>query len=308
MTSAQQETFAMFDTILLLQPKVTKAKGLNRDYNITDVANDILKRLPEKIDMPSNFDTATADSMTTVLIQEIVRYTKLLRVINSSLKELLKALKGLVVMSAQFEELANSLYNNQVPTMWTLKSYSSLKPLGSWVVDLENRIEFIKSWIANGQHKVFWISGFFFPQAFLTGVLQTYARKYQISIDTLSFDFKVLGQAEYEIKSGPEDGVYIRGLYLEGARWNSSTMQLDECKPKELYTEMPIVWLRPVANRKKAESGNYGCPVYKTLRRAGTLSTTGHSTNYILTIELPTDKNQQHWIKRGVALICGLNY
>ena len=94
MTSAQQETFAMFDTILMLQPKVTKAKGLNRDVSIGDMANDMLRRIPETIPMPASYDTSTADSMTTVLIQEIVRFNRLLKVINVTLKELLKGLKG----------------------------------------------------------------------------------------------------------------------------------------------------------------------------------------------------------------------
>jgi dynein heavy chain len=52
MTSAQQETFAMFDTILSLQPKVSKGRGLSRDKNVEDVANDILKRIPDHIEIP----------------------------------------------------------------------------------------------------------------------------------------------------------------------------------------------------------------------------------------------------------------
>ena len=56
---------------------------------------------------------------------------------------------------------------------------------------------------------------------------------------------------------------------MEGARWSVDIHELSESRPKELYTDMPVIWLKPTANRAKPEEGIYECPVYKTLTRAG---------------------------------------
>ncbi len=156
---------------------------------------------------------------------------------------------------------------------------------------------------------MFWLSGLFFPQAFFTGCLQNYARKHVIAIDELDFDVKIYDEISYnEVTEKPEDGCYTYGLYLEGARWNSTTHYLDESKPKQLYTELPMLWFLPKKNRKKPNEGIYNCPVYKVLSRAGTLSTTGHSTNFVMMLELPSKEEEDYWINAGVAAFLALRY
>lgn len=88
-------------------------------------------------------DKGRLPSLTTVLMQEIDRYNKLLKLIHSSMENLKKAIKGLVVMSEALEEVFKAFINNQVPQMWSSRSYPSLKSLSSWVQDLILRLDFI---------------------------------------------------------------------------------------------------------------------------------------------------------------------
>ena len=310
-TYAQNETYLLLGNLLKLQPKTAAGAGHSREEVMEERAKDIIGKIAKPIPLEpvmQKYPVMYEQSMNTVLTQEVIRYNRLLGVIHSSLPALLKALKGLVVMSQELEDLGNSLFNNAIPKMWAGKAYPSLKPLAAWVEDLDARMEFMKNWIDNGIPNVYWMSGFFFPQAFLTGTLQNYARKKVISIDSIAFGFEVLKEDRRNINKGPEDGCYIYGFFIEGARWDPETHMLGESNPKELYTEVPAIWLIPVANRKPPTSGIYDCPVYKTLTRAGTLSTTGHSTNFVFSVEIPTDMPQNHWIKRAVAMLCALNY
>lgn len=69
------------------------------------------------------------------------------------------------------------------------------------------RVTFIREWLNNKAPFSYWMSGFYFPQGFLTGVLQTHARSYKIPIDTLNFKFKVLALEKDKLTGSPE--VYI---------------------------------------------------------------------------------------------------
>jgi len=65
----------------------------------------------------------------------------------------------------------------------------------------------------------------------------------------------------------------------------------------------------PVEKSKKQQKHVHSNPLYKTSERKGTLSTTGHSTNFVMTIDcpIPKDKDHHYYIKRGVALLTTLD-
>ena len=62
-------------------------------------------------------------------------------------------------MSEQLEEMLESLHQNQVPEIWKAKSFLSLKPLTTWIDDLNQRIKFFNLWIQRGTPQAFWVSG-----------------------------------------------------------------------------------------------------------------------------------------------------
>uniref|UniRef100_A0A6I8PK36 Dynein axonemal heavy chain 3 n=1 Tax=Ornithorhynchus anatinus TaxID=9258 RepID=A0A6I8PK36_ORNAN len=309
-TKDNQETNQLFNGVLSTLPRQAGGGGRSPQEVVEDLAGDILSKLPKDFDLElimKVYPVLYKESMNTVLRQELIRFNRLTEVVRNSLVNLGKAIKGQVLMSAELEDVFNSMLVGKVPAMWAAKSYPSLKPLGGYVADLLARLAFFQDWINNGSPNVFWISGFYFTQSFLTGISQNFARKYTIPIDHIGFEFEVMMGLESSMETPPEDGAFVKGLFLEGARWDRQMMSIGESHPKILYDPLPVIWLKPGESSKFLHESVYLCPVYKTSARRGTLSTTGHSTNYVLSIELPTDLPEKHWIIRGVAALCQLD-
>lgn len=93
---------------------------------------------------------------------------------------------------------------------------------------------------------------------------------------------------------------------MDGARWDRGENMIEDQLPGEMYSPMPVILFKPIENYT-ANPEDYQCPIYKTSVRAGVLSTTGQSTNYILAVDLPTTLAPNYWTLKGTALLCQLN-
>ncbi|XP_039430309.1 dynein axonemal heavy chain 7 isoform X2 [Culex pipiens pallens] len=316
----QKETDLLLTSTLKTQDRTdlfemkTTSTGVFRETPaeiVIRVSNDILKRLPKEFDRDAaleKYPTSYHQSMNTVLVQEMVRFNTLLSCIRNSLVTASKAMQGLVAMSPSIEEVVASLLVGRIPGLWAKRSYPSLKPLGSYIIDFLARLDFLRKWYDDGPPTDFWLSGFFFTQAFLTGAQQNFARKYVIPIDLLVFDNTTLTESSFE--QPPEDGVYVYGLFVEGARWDRKKGYLQESFPRVLFDTMPHIWMQPIKKDDLVLRHTYTCPVYKTAERRGILSTTGHSTNFVIGLSLDCEPgaNPEHWIRRGTALLCQLSH
>lgn len=273
------------------------------------------ERMPSLYDVrqahPESFkkqgDTQAVVSLGVFLGQELNQFNGLMVVMSASLRELQKAIKGEVVMSGALENMYNCFVFARVPPAWEAAGYPCLKPLPAWTADFFSRIEFMGKWLTQGPPSTFWLSGFFFPQGFMTAVKQTYSREHQIAVDTLIIGCEMTSKDPADITTPSESGAYIFGLYMEGGRFDRPSMQMADSLPRELFDVMPCLQLLPQIAENYNPENVYNCPLYKTSLRKGTLSTTGHSTNFVVALKIPTTFAEDYWVRKGCAMLCMLD-
>jgi len=284
----------------------------NDDKEMDLRAAEIEKRIPPDFDMPAiieEFAPKYEDSMRTVLVHECARYSKLFTLVKESLYVYRRALAGLVQLNADSEELGKALILNRIPKIWAAESFLSMSSLMTWVEELDLRYKLFHGWVKGGAPRSYWLAGFFFPQGLLTGVLQNTARKRVIAIDRLSFSWDFYDREdptqleEHQVSDEVTEGCFVTGIEIEGAIYQVEKAKLMDSQPRVLHTPLPLIFFRPEVDKNRADfPPAYECPVYKVLSRAGTLSTTGHSTNFVCCVDLPTKFDTRRWIKAGVAL------
>uniref|UniRef100_A0A1B8Y548 Uncharacterized protein n=1 Tax=Xenopus tropicalis TaxID=8364 RepID=A0A1B8Y548_XENTR len=199
----------LLDTILSIQPKDSSVK--------------------ERLQKMGPFQP-----MNIFLRQEIDRMQRIISLVRTTLTDLKLAIDGTIIMSENLRDAFGLLYDARIPERWKKASWES-STLGFWFTELLERNKQFSSWIFESRPNCFWMTGFFNPQRFLTAMRQEITRANKgWALDSVILCNEVTKWMKGDITAPASEGVYVYGLYLDGAGWDRRNLKLMESKPKVL--------------------------------------------------------------------------
>ena len=325
----------MFETIMLIEIGAAKDFG-GASSSTKEVLLDILRRCPAKCDMIDLSERVAIrvrdpdGPYCVVVVQECEKTNALLEFMAFTLDELQKGLNGQLNMSQGMEDMGLALNINQVPgrnpfhaISWERLAWASRKTLSSWFSDLIMRRQQLAQWFNLVLPFSIWLPGLMNPTALLTAVKQVTARKNKLPLDNMSLDTFVtrMDRPQTAVLNAvyPEDGIFIHGLLLEGARWTDEEESTDdlytvngtacgghltESKLKVLLEPLPLLYVKAVQVQQtwkpeavgylRENPSLYECPVYLTSARGFT---------FVFLSTLKTVDPVHKWILAGVAIL-----
>lgn len=300
-TYQTNKTKEILDTIISVQPKESSGStGETREATVARQVKEMLSRLPLPYDEFEVKERLTKEvtPMNIFLRQEIDRIQKIILLVKSTLNDLLLAIEGTIIMSENLSDAFDNIYDARVPNVWIRGSWTA-STLGFWFSELiERNIQFT-NWCFKGRPNSYWMTGFFNPQGFLTAMRQETARaNHGWALDKVILQNEVMKFGLEDCKDVARSGVYVHGLYLDGAGWSRREMRLTESTNKVLYTLMPMIRIYASNVFDAKGTSLYECPVYKKAIRT--------DLNFITALNLPTKQSSDYWILRGVALLCDI--
>ncbi|KAJ3299892.1 Dynein heavy chain 10, axonemal [Borealophlyctis nickersoniae] len=292
----------MWSQLISLQPRTAEgAGGISREEFIANIAGDIQAKLPTPFDVARIYKSIGTPSPTqVVLLQELERWNMLVERMASSLKDLRRALKGEIGMSAKLDELANSIFNGTLPNLWRGLAPQTEKGLGSWMLHFERRFQQYSSWIKNGEPIVMWLSGLHVPEAYITALVQTTCRKNGWPLDRSTLYTQVTEFVDpKDITERPQSGCFVQGLYLEGAGWDLERGCLVRLETGgRLLTELPILRIIPIESHRLKLVNTFRTPVYTTQQRRN-----ASGVGLVFDADLMTNDHVSHWVLQGACLL-----
>ncbi|XP_052801261.1 dynein axonemal heavy chain 10-like isoform X3 [Mya arenaria] len=297
-----------------LQPQTGESSsGISREDFIDKIASDVLGKIPEEFELDKlrkRFGLEISPT-TIVLLQELERWNNLVNRMQKSLVTLKRALAGEVGMSSELDDVARSLFNGQIPSIWRKLAPETLKSLGNWIIHYQHRYKQYNGWVNDGEPAVMWLSGLHIPESYLTALVQATCRKNGWPLDKSTLYTAVTkwvspdevtekAHQGFDPSAGSFAGMkgcFVHGLYLEGAGWNREEMFLIKQKPKQLIQELPILKIIPIEAHKLKLQNTFRTPVYVTSQRRNAMG-----VGLVFEADLATTEHISHWVLQGVCL------
>jgi len=231
-----------------------------------------------------------------VFLQECDYMNGLIYEMVRGLSELQLGFKGELTMSEQMEDLANCLWTEKLPMWWVKLGFPSTRPLKSWRINLQERCVQLDDWINDPLNipKVVDVAKLFNPQSFLTAIKQLSCQTQSYELDKLQVFTDVTKRDVKQVEAHSRDGAFVTGMFLEGARWDSTTNALEDSKPKEMFVPMPVVNCKAGMMMEKEDKNMYICPTYCVPTRR---------PYFVFPAQLRTKQPPAKWVLAGVAMI-----
>mmetsp|Transcript_13327 Transcript_13327/g.19913 ORF Transcript_13327/g.19913 Transcript_13327/m.19913 type:complete len:1361 (+) Transcript_13327:1-4083(+) len=327
----------LFTTILSMGGASGVAGAGSQSDAVKSTMNDLKERCPGQFEILTLMKKAEPllhepdkGPYVVCALQECRRMNVLTSEILRSLQELEKGLNGQLNMTQSMEDLSKALLLCQWPGRdpfsqcgWEKRAWPSKKALVPQFTDMLLRHAQLTRWTEELITPMsVWLSGLFNPMAYLTGVTQVTSRAtgepldkmtQQTFVTTYKDPSAIPANAQF-----PENGAYIHGLFIEGARWPSLDEieeveniggapvggTLLESRLKELMPPMPVLYIRAVPVSPSWEASAVGylrhqediyeCPVFITTMRGPT---------YLFLATLRTTESKHKWTLTGTALM-----
>ncbi|XP_059059014.1 dynein axonemal heavy chain 10 [Achroia grisella] len=292
----------MWGHLIELQPQTSESGGaMSREDFIDMIAVDVMSKLPAVYEIwrvRKQFEMNITPTLV-VLLQELERFNRLISRMRSTLSLLRKALAGEIGMDAVLDNVSYSLFNGQLPLVWRQLAPATCKRLGGWMDHFIARTKQYTDWATIEEPVVVWLSGLHIPESYLIAHVQIACRLYTWPLDrSTQFTRVTRWTSADDIEERPLTGCYVRGLYLEGARWDLEEGCLRRSHPKVLVTELPIMYIIPIEFHKLKLQNTLRTPVYTTSQRRNAMG-----VGLVFESDLWTAEHCSHWILQGVCLI-----
>jgi dynein heavy chain len=293
---------------------------------VTGLCEDYMRRLPDEYVAEVYMGLirkrmSESSPMAVFLVQEVQRLQAVIVKVGWTLENVQLAIGGDVVMTEELQAAMRDISIAAIPVQWLQTpagdEFSWLSgSLGPWFSGLLERDAQLRSWINDGPPNSFWMTGFFNPQAFLTAMKQVVTRANSSkgwALDSVGYYAEMKEwEGAQAVREAADEGVYVHGLFIEGARWNSSIRtkdgkkgSLDELEGKKRIDSLPVVRITVVeaaaAEARMRNKRVYDCPLYRYARRTDLHIVFRFGLNTLI-----DGKSREHWVLRGVAALCSL--